>query len=429
MEFSYKKSRFNYSYKRAVDENVIYNTFSKAIIVFTDEEYERFTHGTSDPTITEALIENGVLVKKDFDEIAFLKYFHYKTKFSNDTLYMTIAPTLDCNFACPYCYENRRKGKMSKEVQDAICDYIDKSIQTGTETVDITWYGGEPLLCFDVVESLSLRISKMCSQHNKKLKMHMVTNGYLLSPEIVERLDAIGISKIQITLDGLAENHNRTRPLRNGAGTFDRIFQNLSLFNDSPIAVVIRMNVDNNNREDYLQIKQRIENLQNQNIDLYASPVEDINQDTVNTISSFMSTDQFEEFAIHTCGKGGATSNDFAVMDNRYCFCTAETDNCYVVDDRGDMYKCWDEVGRIEYRCFNLLNRQEVNYSHIASFVASDPFSDDKCNNCVFLPLCFGGCRFQRAKLSKSVCGFTNQSLKQYLESTYFQSSENTPPC
>ncbi len=417
-----KESVFNFSYKRGTDQNIIYNTFSKAVVELTDEEKKNFEEGLYSSDLEQQLIENGILVSDDYDELGFLKYFHYKTKFSKEVLSLTIAPTLDCNFACPYCYENRQKGKMSPDIQSAICEYIEETIDDGAKTIDISWYGGEPLLCFDIVESMSLRIREICGRRGVILKMHMVTNGYLLTSEIVERLDEIGITRIQITLDGLAENHDRTRPLRSGKGTFTKIFDNLKLFDDSPVAVVIRMNVDNKNSDDYPKLRKMIQDLGNPNIDIYASPVEDINKDRINAVSEFMSTEQFEEFAIKACEDNGIgmTANDFAVMDNRYCFCTSETDNCYVVDNNGDFYKCWDEVGRTEYRCFNILDKDSINYSQIASFVAADPFSDEKCRNCTFLPLCFGGCKFQRAHLNKSVCGFTGQSLRQYLEGAYF---------
>lgn len=421
MPADYKQSCFNFLYKRAENENVIYNTFSKALVVFTDDEISDFFNGKYSKKDKQVLIDNGMLVESDFDEIRFLKYVHYKTKFAKDTLFLTIAPTLDCNFACPYCYENRRAGKMSKEVQDAICDFVEQSVLHGTDTVDISWYGGEPLLYFDIVEYLSCRLKEICSYHKKTLKMHMVTNGYLLTQKIVDRLDELGVTRIQITLDGLPEHHDKTRPLRNGSGTFEKIFTNLHLFDDSPIAVVIRMNVDNNNRSDYGELKKRIDEIGNPNIDIYVSPTEDINKDKENHVSDFMSNEQFESFAIKTCEDGGATTNDFSVMDDRYCFCTAETENCFVVDDQGDCYKCWDEVGRKQYRCFNILDLDDRNESQISCFVASDPFSYEECSKCAFLPLCFGGCKFQRAHLNKSVCGFTEQSLRQYLESVFFK--------
>ena len=254
---NYSKSKYNFIYKRGKDENVIYNTFSKALVVLSDDEKERFDSNelTSDEIINE-LLENRILIENTFSETDFLKYFHYKTKFAGDTLFLTIAPTMDCNFACPYCYENRRKGKMSKEVQDALIKYVEETVTSGVTNIDISWYGGEPLLCVDIVESLSKRLTKVANDNKCNLKMHMVTNGYLLNSEIVELLDEIGITKLQITIDGLKEHHDKSRPLRDGRGTYDKIIENLSLFEESPIAVVIRMNVDNNNFVDFARLKE-----------------------------------------------------------------------------------------------------------------------------------------------------------------------------
>lgn len=421
----FKHSQFNFEYKRNPNENVIYNTFSKALVIFDDEEYETYKSidklNEESPQYLAELAECEIIRTVDFDEIAYLKYFHYKTKFSNDCMFLTIAPTLDCNFACPYCYENRRKGIMSKQVQDAIIEYIEESANNGTRYFNITWYGGEPLLCFDIVESLSERISECCQEYDCLLKMELVTNGYLLTADMVEKLDSIGITKIQITLDGLKEHHDVRRPLRGGGGTFDIIVNNLKLFEDSPIGVLIRMNVDNKNAKDFAALKNIIADLDNSNIELYASPVENINKDTINTVSDFMTTNEFESFAIHSCEDGTLPCGDDSIMDDRYCFCTAETENCYVVDDRGDFYKCWDVVGRQEYRCFNILNREDTNFNEIAKFVADDPFSDKKCRHCVFLPLCFGGCKFQKNHLNKSVCGFTKDSIIDYIERKHFK--------
>ncbi len=374
---NYKKSTFNFEYKRNENENVIYNTFSKALVVLEDEEYEKYSAllPMKDEYVSE-LVENGVFVDEKDDEMAFLKYFHYKTKFSNEALYLTIAPTMECNFACPYCYENRRAGFMSKEVQDAVIDYLDKALVSGVKAVNVTWYGGEPLLCFDVVRYLSARFVEVCALRGAQLKMDMVTNGYLLTDEIVEELDQIGIGKIQITIDGLKEHHDVRRPLRGGQGTFDKIYDNLKLFADSPIPVLIRMNVDNKNCTDFIELRKLVAELNNENIKVYISPVEDLNKDTVNEISAFMTTQEFESFAMKCCDDDVFGDDDFSVMDDRFCFCTSETQNCYVIDEMGNFYKCWDEVGRTEYACFNIMDQDQVNYNQIAKFVANDPFSD-----------------------------------------------------
>jgi uncharacterized protein len=418
---TYIPSRFNFTYRRKENENVIYNTFSKALLILNEKEYIQYeTLSFTDPELKEQLKENGVLLEDSFDEMGFLKYFHYKTKFSNETLYLTVAPTLDCNFACPYCYENRRKGRMSPDVQDAIITFIEDAAKRGTKVIDLSWYGGEPLLYPDIIEDLGRRILVAAKKNSCSIRSHMVTNGYLLTPKIVELLDEIGVTKVQITLDGLKEHHDVRRPLCSGKGTFDRILSNLSLFEAFPIEVAVRMNVDRQNCGDFASLKKLIDGLGNPNITLYPSPVEDINKDTVNEVSDFMSAEEFDNFTLKVCEEGGLSSEDFSVMDDRFCFCTAETENCYVIDEQGDVFKCWDEAGRKEYRCFNLIDPDSMDYLAIAKYLASDPFADEACRECVFLPLCFGGCKFQRTHLNKSVCGFTDDILQQYIEKAFF---------
>ncbi len=417
-----KKSVFNFTYKRSEGENVIYNTFSKGLVVLGDVEFEQYENlCIEDEEIINGLVDNGMLIKKEYNEMAFLKYFHYKTKFAKDALFLTIAPTLDCNFGCPYCYENRRHGKMSVKVQDAIIEFIAETVNQGATTLNITWYGGEPLLYFSIVEKMSEKIVEIAKANGCKLVMDMVTNGYLLTEEIVERLDELGIIKVQITLDGMQKNHDKRRHLLNGGATFDKIVANLKLFDDSPIAVLIRMNVDNENYKDFGKLKALVAELKNSNVKVYASPVEDINKDKENSVSEFMSNEEFDEFTINATKGGDLSEDEFSVMDDRYCFCTAETENCYVVDEKGNFYKCWDEVGRTEYRCFNILDDETYNYFQIAKFVANDPFSDEKCANCVFLPICFGGCQFQKAHLIKSPCGFTEKTMINFIENTFFK--------
>jgi len=57
--------------------------------------------------------------------------------------------------------------------------------------------------------------------------INIITNGLLLTPEVVDRLVPLGLNGVKITLDGDRETHNRMRPLRGGQGTFDKIINNV----------------------------------------------------------------------------------------------------------------------------------------------------------------------------------------------------------
>lgn len=213
----YKKSRFNFVYNRAENEVVIYNTYSKALVVLDNQEYKEFDNLTitSEEMIT-TLLNNHIIIEESFDEVGFLTYCHNLTKYSKEALHLVLATTMDCNFGCPYCYENRRKGKMSDEVQTAIIEFIRINLEKGVRSLDVTWYGGEPLLYPDIIKKMSVKIHELVTEYSCELNMYMVTNGYLLNPDLVEMIDSIGIVKVQITLDGLKDSHDARRHLISG---------------------------------------------------------------------------------------------------------------------------------------------------------------------------------------------------------------------
>src|SRR4029453_4467583 len=71
------------------------------------------------------------------------------------------------------------------------------------------------------------RMWNACQERGVRMLINVITNGLLLTPEIVERLNQFGLNGVKITLDGDRDTHNRMRPLRGGQGTFDKIIQNV----------------------------------------------------------------------------------------------------------------------------------------------------------------------------------------------------------
>jgi uncharacterized protein len=91
----------------------------------------------------------------------------------------------------------------------------------------LTFFGGEPLLNLPVMYDLAGRLHDACARRGVQMLINIITNGLLLSRELVERMNAWGLNGIKITLDGDRDTHNRMRPLRGGQGTFDKIVQNV----------------------------------------------------------------------------------------------------------------------------------------------------------------------------------------------------------
>ena len=77
--------------------------------------------------------------------------------YREDLLNLIIVPTTACNFACPYCFEPKKSSKvMTVEVMDGIISFINS--HTKAEDLYLTWYGGEPLLAFNIIRTLYNRI-------------------------------------------------------------------------------------------------------------------------------------------------------------------------------------------------------------------------------------------------------------------------------
>ena len=143
-----------------------------------------------------------------------------------------------CNFACPYCYEkSHQSSRLSFEQIDKIFSMYDDEIR------DIGFFGGEPLLPgnMDVIKYI---ISKAPSA-----TYNVTTNGYYLD-EFIDILEQINVVSLQITLDGSREQHNKTRILTNGKGTFDKVIGSIKLALQRGLPTTVRMNVSPENIDD-----------------------------------------------------------------------------------------------------------------------------------------------------------------------------------
>jgi len=151
---------------------------------------------------------------------------HAAFSFNPRRLKLTILPTEQCNFRCRYCYEDFKIGKMTPRVVNAVKSLLQNRIST-LDRLDIDWFGGEPLVATEIVRDIQSHAFELCDQYDVPLHASMTTNGYLLRADLFRSLNSIGLRHYQITLDGKAEEHNKTRILASGSSTFERIWSNL----------------------------------------------------------------------------------------------------------------------------------------------------------------------------------------------------------
>jgi uncharacterized protein len=180
------------------------------------------------------LEDNGFLVpSREHDRQAMDDYLS-GVKSDRSELNVTVLTTLQCNFACDYCYQgdhgdyNTVADKMSLETAARIATWIEREMdRVNPEKFVLTFFGGEPLLNQPVMFYLAERLWKSSRLRQLPQVVTIITNGLLLTEAVVDRLLPFGLRGVKITLDGDRDTHNRMRPLRGGQGTFDRIIENM----------------------------------------------------------------------------------------------------------------------------------------------------------------------------------------------------------
>src|SRR6266576_1759680 len=252
------------------NEVFLMNTLNDAQLLVSPEVTElldRFTNGGPGSSVgpgddgereaLDLLTENGFLVPdRDFDRRALDKYF---ASVKNDTaeLSVTLLTTLQCNFACDYCFQgdhgdyNKFAAKMTMEQADGVARWIENRLdEVKPEKFVLTFFGGEPLLNLPVMYYLADRCAALCEERGVRQLINIITNGLLLTREVVDRLNPYGLNGIKITLDRDRDTHNRMRPLRGKQGTFDRIIENVRQVADK-VPITIGGNFDESSVDSY----------------------------------------------------------------------------------------------------------------------------------------------------------------------------------
>lgn len=139
---------------------------------------------------------------------------------------LIIMPTGKCNFRCTYCYETYEQGRMSEASVEALTKAIDR-ISGSVQRFGLGFFGGEPLMCSDLVLKFSRQAFRNLSGRGMPYAAGISTNGHYLKPELFEQLLDAGVVTYQISIDGDRALHDRQRVTVKGGPTFDRIVGHL----------------------------------------------------------------------------------------------------------------------------------------------------------------------------------------------------------
>lgn len=177
-------------------------------------------------------------------------------------LELTVMPTERCNFRCVYCYEDFKIGRMKPWVRDGIKQLISKRVERyGLDYLELSWFGGEPLLAKDIVFDIAEHAFKLQQAGAiNAMGGEMTTNGYLLDRATLTTLVGLSQKQYQITLDGDEQEHNQTRRSASGVPTFETIWTNLLAAHESDLdfRITLRLHIMPGNAESMSRLVDRL---------------------------------------------------------------------------------------------------------------------------------------------------------------------------
>ena len=311
----------------------------------------------------------------------------------------------DCNLACKYCFAEEgeyhgRRALMSLEVGKKALDFL--VANSGNRVnLEVDFFGGEPLMNWQVVKELVKYGRSLEAPNNKKFRFTLTTNGVLLNDEILEFANR-EMANVVLSIDGRKEVHDKMRPFRGGQGSYDLIVPRFQKIAESrgQERYYVRGTFTHNNL-DFSRDVLHLADLGFKQISVepvVAGPEDDyaITEDDLPVLM-----EEYDKLAVEMAkrrkaGKGFHFFHFMIDLEGGPCVakrlsgCGSGTEYL-AVTPWGDLYPCHQFVGNEKFLMGNVeegILRNDVR----DEFKCCNVYAKEKCRKCFAKFYCSGGC-------------------------------------
>jgi len=418
----------------ARDDVFLMNTLTDAQLIVSGDvaslldraaegDFAGSTTSSEEREALDLLRENGFLVENRAADRRALDQYLTGVKSDSSELNITLLTTLQCNFACDYCFQgdhgdyNKNADKMSLETAERVADWFERELdRVHPEKFVLTFFGGEPLLNLPVMYRLAERAWRAAQARGIQIYVNIITNGLLITPDVVDRMLPFGLNGVKITLDGDKDTHNRMRPLRGGQGTFDRIVDNIRRVADR-CRISIGGNFDETSAGSYPALLEylRAQDFGSKLVKVNFKPIvrtEPMTAKGIIPLTPIGAKAALNGTCMTSVGSGaGAACDSCHTLEDQMTFIREETQRhgfptndgvpkgmCHVhkthahtIGPDGSLYACPGFTGQLAMSTGHIDDRRDSwRESALEKFERLHPWKD--CGDCAFIPTCAGGC-------------------------------------
>jgi uncharacterized protein len=427
---TYKVSRYVYSVTQ-IAKTIVYSTNTQGIFLLDPEEAAVFRelekqtefdiHDYEQNDFVHHFQNAGLLIPSNYDEIEEVLMCHEQSLAESDTLHLTLFVTDECDFNCAYCFVDKtERNTMNINVQEQIFTFVQNQIKKNHyQRLDVSWFGGEPLLCVDSIVGMMGKFNEICMNHNHiHLTASIVTNGYELTLNNFLRLYHAGVRQYQVTLDGDPELHNEFRKHYRYGDTFQVIFKNILTIrrtNLDDFSLTVRCNYTHENIDKT-----------NQLIEMY---MKHFKRDgrfhfALKPIVDYSTEDQKALLTIYNgrVADLSAIGNKYPAMKElmiqllgkRKNWCMSRSPHSFVINALGQIFTCDSSINDKRYMIGRIDENGELCYTELNQYYNTYDLKE-KCKQCKRLPLCYGSCVKIFKKTNVAPCVYTDHDIHEIL--------------
>ena len=374
---------------------LLYSTRKGSMVCLSAAMLDAAREGTLGEKEQAALRRLEILIDDPAAEREAMNSLVKRANARSTRFYAKVVMNLDCNLACPYCFEYRFRGRhyMTPATARLLVDYVIREQIGRDRDVKLGFYGGEPLLSLPLIREIALPLRDAAAGKGVQFSFVLTTNGTLLTRSVVEELIPLGLTGAIVTLDGPREIHDRQRPFVSGKGSYDTIVADAKGVFD-----LIDLQVGGNfGRENCRDFPLMLDHLIAEGIapdrlgEVQFAPI--MPKSGIGSAdTSACCTSGSEPWVTEAAPflREEILKRGFKAPKPTQAACAIEFENDLVVNHDGTLYKCPAFMGWPELSVGTLADG-------VGDYAASHNLAvwqNDECLDCAYLPLCFGGCRY-----------------------------------
>jgi len=392
-----------------------------------DDEVFRLLDGLENSSAKEALEKFSLVKSTAAKEVSQLiaqemlftddSYITDKMKNNEDSVVkaMCLHVAHDCNMVCTYCFGEQgtfagSKCLMSLEVGIKAIDYLIAN-SGSRRNLEIDFFGGEPLMNFEVVKKLVDYGREQEKLFSKNIRFTITTNGLLLDDEKTEYINQT-MDNVILSIDGRPEVNDNMRKTVNGSPTYDVITKNYLNFVKKREGLYYVRGTFTRNNLDFAKDIEHLVNLGFSNVSV-EPVVTDLKQpyalQETDRDKIFEEYDRLTDLYMEKMSKGEAFDFFHFNVDleqgpcivKRLSGCGAGTEYL-AISPEGDIYPCHQFVGNKDFYIGNLFDTEIINKQR-DKFLNASIYNKEDCRNCWAKFYCSGGCHANAINISGDI--------------------------